>query len=116
MRLGQQEARAEEREAKVGERRDVMKKTKTTEITVETDEFFVVKGRDRSAHAWCETCGKLVRMITLAEAASIADVSEMTGDQIKARLLHATQTAGGQVLICLNSLLNLTESIKGEIR
>lgn len=81
-----------------------MKKTKTTEITVETDELFVIKSR-RSGHGRCEACGTLVQMVTLAEAASIARVSELTADQIKARFLHATKTPDGQVLICLNSLL-----------
>ena len=82
-----------------------MKKTKTTEITFETDELFVIKRRDRSTHGRCETCGTLVQMVTLAEAASIARVSELTGGQIKARFLHSTKTPEGQVLICLNSLL-----------
>lgn len=81
-----------------------MKKTKTTEITVETDELFVIKRRP-SARGRCETCGLLVQMVTLAEAASIARVSELTENQIKARFLHATETPDGQVLICLNSLL-----------
>jgi hypothetical protein len=44
-------------------------------------------------------------MVTLAEAAVIARVSELTADQIKARSLHSTNTPEGQVLICLNSLL-----------
>ena len=82
-----------------------MKKTKTTEITVETNELFVLKGRHPSAQSRCATCGALVPMVTLAEAASIARVNELTGDQIRARFLHAQQTPDGQVLICLNSLL-----------
>jgi hypothetical protein len=83
-----------------------MKKTKTTEITVETDELFVIKRRERSAHGQCETCGALVQMVTLTEAASIARVSELVlYGKIKARFLHSTETPDGQVLICLNSLL-----------
>ena len=83
-----------------------MKKTKTTEITVETDEFFVIKRRDRSAYGRCEACGALVQMVPLAEAAEIARVSELViYDQTKARFLHSTVTLEGQVLICLNSLL-----------
>jgi len=83
-----------------------MKKTKTTEITVETDEFFVIKRRDRATHRRCEACGELVQMVTLAEAATIARVSELViYDDIKARFLHSTVTPEGQVLICLNSLL-----------
>jgi hypothetical protein len=87
-------------------RGDGVKKTKTTEITVETDEFFVIKRRDRSAYGRCETCGALVPMVTLAEAAGITRETELViYGQIRARLLHSTQKPEGQVLICLNSLL-----------
>jgi len=82
-----------------------MKKTKTTEITIETNELIVFKSLNRSTYGRCEACGTLVQMITLAEAASIARVSELTGDEITARFLHETKTNDGQVLICLNSLL-----------
>lgn len=82
-----------------------MKKTKTTEITVETNELFIIKRRDRLAPGRCEACDAWVQMVTLAEAAVIARVSELTADQIKARSLHSTNTPQGQVLICLNSLL-----------
>ena len=89
-----------------------MKKTKTTEITFETDELFVIKRRDRSAYGRCEKCGAVVQMVNLAEAASIAQASKLTCGQIKARFLHSTETPDGQVLICLNSILTYT--MKGQ--
>jgi hypothetical protein len=83
-----------------------MKKTKTTEITFETDELFIVRRRDRSTERRCETCGVLVQMVTLAEAAGITRVSELAiSSRIETRVLHSTETLDGQVLICLNSLL-----------
>ena len=83
-----------------------MKKIRTTEITVETEELFVIRRRDRSARGRCEACGALVQMVTLAEAAGITRVSDLViVDQIKTRFLHSTETPDGQVLICLNSLL-----------
>jgi len=83
-----------------------MKKTKTTEITFETDELFIIKRRDESTHIRCEACGALVQMVSMAEAASITDVNELViHEQVKARLLHSTVTPEGQVHICLNSLL-----------
>lgn len=92
-----------------------MKKTKTTEITVETEELFVIKRRDRSLNSRCETCNALVQMVTLAEAARISRVSELViYEQIKARFLHSTETPVGPVLICLNSLLTNDESMKGQ--
>jgi len=83
-----------------------MKKTKTTEITFETDELFIIKRRDESTRIRCETCGALVQMVSLAEAASISRVNELAiCEQVKARVLHSRVTPEGQVLICLNSLL-----------
>ena len=85
---------------------DGMKKTKTTEITFETDELFIIKRRDESTRIRCEICGALVQMISIAEAAGITRVNELAiYEQVKARLLHSTVTLEGQVLICLNSLL-----------
>jgi hypothetical protein len=83
-----------------------MKKTKTTEITFETDELFIIKRRDESTRIRCETCGALVQMVSAAEAASITRVNELAiYEQVKARFLHSAVTPEGQVLICLNSLL-----------
>ena len=83
-----------------------MKKTKTTEITFETDELFIIKSRDESTRIRCETCGALVEMVSIAKAASITHVNELAiYEQVKARLLHSTETPDGRVLICLNSLL-----------
>jgi len=83
-----------------------MKKTKTTEITFETDEFFIIKRPDESTRIRCETCDALVQMVSMAEATSISRVNELAiYEQVKARLLHSTVTPEGQVLICVNSLL-----------
>ena len=83
-----------------------MKKTKTTEITVEMDEFFLIRRSDRSTRGLCETCDAVVQMVTPAEAAGIARVNESAiHSRINSSLLHSTETLEGQVLICLNSLL-----------
>jgi len=90
-----------------------MKKTRTTEITFETDELFIVRRRDRSTNRRCETCGAQVQMLTLAEAAAITRTSDLAiRSRIDSRVLHSTETLDGQVLICLNSLLN-DENIAG---
>ena len=83
-----------------------MKKTRTTEITFETDELFIIKRRNESTRIRCETCGALVWIVSMAEAASITRVNELAiCEQVKVGLLHSTVTREGQVLICLNSLL-----------
>lgn len=86
-----------------------MKRTKTTEITVETNEFFVVRRRDRVVHRRCAACGRVVQMVTVSEATSIAG-EDLHNEQSEARLLHAIRTPDGQVLICLNSLLTKPET------
>ena len=84
-----------------------MKRIKTTEMMVERDEWFVITRRDRWSNGRCRVCDTPAQMITLAEAARIAQVSELAiAAQIRSRLLHSTETADGRVLICLNSLLN----------
>jgi hypothetical protein len=104
--LGQTRAIRSQEEKSKSEFGEGMKKTKTTEITFETDELFIIKKRDESTHIRCETCGPLVRMVSIAEAASITRADELAiCEQVKARLLHSTVTPEGQVLICLNSLL-----------
>src|SRR6185436_19804538 len=65
----------------------VMKRTKTTEITLETDEFFLVRRRDRLVHRPCVACGKVVQMVTVPEAISLAG-GEFSGEQSEARLFH----------------------------
>ena len=105
--LGQQEAFAPAPGANSASE-GVMKRTKTTEITVETDEFFVVRRRDRLVHRRCVACGKVVQMVTVHEMTSIAG-EELNGEQ-EARFLHAIRTPDGQVLICLNSLLTQLET------
>lgn len=81
-----------------------MKKTKTIEITIETDELFVLKGRNRSVQGRCETCGGPVHLVTLAEAASMICMPEFIWAEVKARFPHSIATCDGQVLVCLNSL------------
>jgi hypothetical protein len=73
---------------------------------VERDEWFVITRRDRWTNSRCEVCDRPAQMVTLAEAARIAQMSELViCAQIQTRSLHSTETADGRVLICLNSLL-----------
>lgn len=76
-----------------------------TEITIETDRFFVLNRRANSVTSWCGRCGQRVRMIPVDEAAAIAGVSSRTiyrwADDEN---LHFTETSDGRLLICSESI------------
>jgi excisionase family DNA binding protein len=82
------------------------KKTKVTEITVERSDVLVVRKSSRAVFAWCGQCAAEVRMCTPEEAATLARVSTRTIYRwVEAGKVHFTETVGGPLLICLNSLL-----------
>ena len=83
-----------------------MTKRTTTEITVEMDELLVITRRDRFTRGYCETCAAEVLLVTISQAASIANMGELEiAVQIKSSVLHATKATTGRILICLDSLL-----------
>jgi excisionase family DNA binding protein len=80
---------------------------KRTLITIETDRVLVIRGRrpSRSRAAWCAACARQVRMVTVDEAAAVAQASSRTIYQwVEARKLHFIETPEGRLFICLNSL------------
>ncbi len=81
------------------------------EITVETEQLLVL--RRRRATALCAQCASPVELLTAEEAATAAGVS-LSSIQRSAeeQRLHFSETAEGRLLVCLNSLLDLTT--KGE--
>lgn len=82
-----------------------VKTKRRTEITVETDRVFVIRRRSGSVLAWCAECAALVKMITPDEAAALAGISSRTiYHWIESEQIHFTETAGGQMLVCFNSL------------
>ena len=78
---------------------------KRIEITVETDEVWVIRRPGRLVRAWCPTCGRQVGMVTPDEAAVVAGVSWRTMARwVEAEKVHFTETPDGLLLVCLNSL------------
>ena len=56
---------------------------------------------------WCESCGTTARMISIAEAALVAGLSQRAIFQvIEAGRVHFVELKGGSLLVCLESLLN----------
>lgn len=81
------------------------RKTRTTEITVEKSEVFVVRKPERLVLAWCPQCAGEARMVTAEEAAATARVSTRTiYALLEAGRIHFTETVDGLLLVCLSSL------------
>jgi len=82
-----------------------LKTTKRTHITVEKHEVWVVRQGRKIVTAWCETCGATVEMVTAEQAAALAEVSTRAiYRQVESGQIHFTETADGQLFVCLNSL------------
>lgn len=74
------------------------------EITIETDSVVIASARKTSL-IWCDSCNADVRMISVDEAAALTQQSARTIYKwAEARRIHFTETKGGRLFICLNSL------------
>jgi hypothetical protein len=81
-----------------------MKVKSRIEITIEIDRVMILKGRGR-AEQWCPICSRFVWMISLEEAAALADVSlDTIFNRVNLELIHGKENSGGHLLVCLNSL------------
>ena len=84
---------------------------KRTEITFEIDEVIYAAGQripDASGltRAWCLECRSEALMVTPQEAAAIAQVTVRAVNQrVEAGTVHFLETNLGQLLVCVNSLL-----------
>jgi hypothetical protein len=82
-----------------------VRKTRRTEITVETKQVLVVRKLGVPILAWCPGCAAEAKMVTPDEAAAITCTnSRMIYRWVEAEKVHSTETADGATLICLNSL------------
>ena len=73
-----------------------------TEITVEMDRIIVMNSAARSE--WCSSCSRPVEMLSIDNAALLANVSSLTIFRWAiAGELHSVETAEGLLLICPNS-------------
>ena len=71
---------------------------------IETERALVVSG-PRKVLSWCATCGAEAEMVPVDEAAILRRVDSRTIFRwVEAEQVHASETARGLLLICLNSL------------
>jgi hypothetical protein len=78
---------------------------RTTRLTIETQQVFVIRRRQVSHRALCKACGEAVNLVTADEAAALARISSRTIYRlIEAGKLHFTESSQEPLLICFNSL------------
>jgi hypothetical protein len=83
-----------------------MKKIRRMEITVDTEEFLLVRRPDRQSGGWCSTCGAQVQTITVEEAAALlGHPAEKIRAWVAAGEMHLCETPNHAKRVCGNSTL-----------
>ena len=78
---------------------------KKTKLTIETERLLIIRGGSSHRCAKCEACGEVVRLITVDEAAMLAQVgSRAIYRLVEAEKIHFIETGNELLLICFNSL------------
>jgi hypothetical protein len=88
------------------EREKLLLRKRRIELQTVTDRLLVIRGGGgQPGHAWCAGCAASVRMLKADEAAAAAGVGVRAVFRwVEAGVVHFTETPGGSVEICLNSL------------
>ena len=83
-----------------------VEKKKTTTITSESHELFIVRrGAEQPIRMWCPDCAAEVDMLKPEEAAVIANVDTRTIYRwIEAAQIHHSESGEGNVLVCPRQL------------
>lgn len=75
-------------------------------ITIEFDRVKITTTHNHKNLLWCEICQAETEFLNRAEAADLARVLQKQGLTVKEENLHLYQPTEGQILVCLNSILN----------
>ncbi|MBI3653384.1 MAG: hypothetical protein HY231_20330 [Acidobacteria bacterium] len=82
-----------------------MKSRKITEITIEIHEEWIIRRAQHQAQGRCADCNDQLTMITIDEAAALAQVSARAVYRwVESSQIHFVETEDGQLLVCINSL------------
>ena len=74
-------------------------------LTIETERVLILRVGASERRGKCEACGKLVRLITVDEAAMLAQVgSRAIYRMVEAEQIHFIETSEELLLICFNSI------------
>jgi hypothetical protein len=83
-----------------------------TKITIETDSLLILRGRN-SNRAWCAQCSAEAEMIALENVGVLSNLDCAAVEEwLNSGELHRSKSANGSALICLNSLIQLTQKPK----
>jgi hypothetical protein len=89
-----------------------MRRTRTTEIIIETDEILAVRGYASPALYRCDHCGAEVEMVSAERAAAVMGASaRMIYRLLEGGEIHFQEDETGVPLICLNLLPLISELI-----
>jgi hypothetical protein len=82
-----------------------VKARRITEISVQTDEAFIIHRRAGSTQASCAQCGPSAPMVTPEEGAILFEIPvRAIYREIEGGQLHFQETPAGSVVVCLDSL------------
>lgn len=82
-----------------------MKTTRMIEISVETDEVFVIRRLGGPVAAGCSRCGGAATMVTPDEASRLIGVScREISRRVETGRVHFSETTDGLLFVCINSL------------
>jgi hypothetical protein len=83
-----------------------MKKIRRMEITVETEEFLLLRRPGRQSRRWCSTCGVQVQTMTVVEAAALlGHPAEKIRAWVASGDMHFCETLHHAEQVCGNSAL-----------
>jgi hypothetical protein len=82
-----------------------VKRTRSIEISVEREEFLLIRRPVSRTTLWCAECGENVPMLRLEDATAVTGASwQAVLRRVEARDVHSTETPDGILFICIKSL------------
>jgi hypothetical protein len=82
-----------------------MKAKRRIQVTFETHETTVIRFGQNQKMFFCQSCQAETRHLSVAEAAFIAKVSEVTVFRLaEERLVHSIEVFNGKLMICADSI------------
>ena len=83
-------------------------KTRRTEVTIETDEIWIIRRSASGFVAWCPACARQTTMITPDEAALLTELDPRDVHRLVLDgQIHNNGTAGDLSFVCSNSIASL---------
>lgn len=87
-------------------------------ITAEKSETFIIRQEPRGVvHAWCGGCGEEIECLTVEQTVALTGLSARAVFRlVEAEGIHFSETDGGNLFICPNSVSSVCSELKNTIR